>query len=128
MPIISERLQPTPITLRTKHHNSIDVPIKTCAPWKPVATKKIFPTEEALSTRDSSPYSAHCKHVNINPNNTVAARENRKLLPLINSIWAQVTKKPLPTKMKELRTGTHHGSKTNREGQSSPKSSTGTKE
>ena len=39
------------------------VPIRTCKPWKPVATKNVVPKTLSETVKDATEYSNHCKNV-----------------------------------------------------------------
>lgn len=50
------------------------VPIITCSPWKPVATKKVDPYAESAIVNGASRYSYACSAVKYSPNRTVKKR------------------------------------------------------
>jgi hypothetical protein len=47
------------------------VPIITCSPWKPVATKKVDPYAESAIVNGASRYSYACNAVKCSPSRTV---------------------------------------------------------
>ncbi len=47
------------------------VPINTCSPWNPVATKNVLPNTESAIVNGASMYSNACKYVKNPPNITV---------------------------------------------------------
>lgn len=47
------------------------VPIITCSPWNPVATKNVDPYAESAIVNGASMYSYACSAVKYNPNSTV---------------------------------------------------------
>jgi len=57
--------------IRIKDTIKNSVPIITCSPWNPVATKKVVPNTESAIVYDVSKYSIACKAVNTTPSNIV---------------------------------------------------------
>ena len=47
------------------------VPIITCSPWNPIATKNVDPYAESAIVNGSSKYSYACSAVKYSPNSTV---------------------------------------------------------
>lgn len=54
-------------TCRTKHTNRNVVPISTCSPWNPVATKNVDPYTASAIVNGASMYSYACKVVKYTP-------------------------------------------------------------
>jgi hypothetical protein len=49
-------------------------PIRTCAPWNPVATKNVDPYTLSAILKDASIYSPACRNVKYSPRATVSSR------------------------------------------------------
>lgn len=96
-----------------RHTSKNSVPIITCNPWNPVATKKVDPyTESAIENGDSL-YSITCKSVNKTPKTTVnpSPMIDSLLSPLTILWWAQVTVTPELSKITVFSKGTEKGFK-----------------
>ena len=89
------------------------VPINTCSPWKPVATKNVDPKTESAIEKEVSKYSIPCNNVKKAPNNTVKVRPFKawSLLPLTILWWAQVTVAPELNRTAVFKRGTPKGFK-----------------
>ena len=87
------------------------VPIKTCNPWKPVATKKVDPKTESAMENEVSKYSIPCNKVKKAPNRTVNVRPFKawSLSPFTILWWAQVTVAPELSKTAVFKRGTPNG-------------------
>lgn len=72
------------------------VPIITCKPWKPVATKKVEPYTESEIQNEASIYSIAWRAVKYKPNTIVNKRPCFAWVKLFSTIewWAQVTVTP----------------------------------
>jgi len=94
-----------------KHIKRNIVPIITCKPWNPVATKKVEPYTESAIQKGASTYSKACKAVNIKPKNTV--KDNPLIASFLAPItilwWAQVTVAPELNKIAVFNNGTEKG-------------------
>src|SRR5215475_4506676 len=62
------------VVCRRRHVVRNVVPIITCSPWKPVATKKVDPYAESAIVKGASMYSYACNAVKYSPNRTVKKR------------------------------------------------------
>lgn len=62
---------------RSVHTKRNVVPIRTCSPWNPVATKNVVPYTLSAKENLVSKYSAACRAVNSIPSTTVASRPTR---------------------------------------------------
>jgi len=62
------------VVCRSRHAVRNVVPIITCSPWKPVATKKVDPYAESEIVKGASKYSYACSAVKYSPNRTVKKR------------------------------------------------------
>ena len=99
------------LRVRTKHHVRNNVPIITCRPWKPVATKKVAPNTLSLIVNTQVLYSNNWNPVKIIPNKIVSPNETNTLL--LNWIlwWAKVTEAPDDNRIQVFNKGTEKGSK-----------------
>jgi len=59
------------VVCRSKHVVRNVVPIITCSPWNPVATKNVDPYAESAIVNGASRYSYACSAVKYSPSNTV---------------------------------------------------------
>ena len=87
------------------------VPIITCNPWKPVATKNVVPYTESAIQNGASTYSIACKAVNIAPSMTVKVRPWMASLLSPDTIlwWAHVTVAPELNNTAVFNKGTEKG-------------------
>lgn len=86
-------------------------PIKTCAPWNPVATKNVDPYTLSAIEKEASRYSPACRIVKYTPSLIVRARACIVFLRSISSkLWcAQVTVTPDANSTAVFSSGTLNG-------------------
>lgn len=84
------------------------VPIITCSPWKPVATKNVDPYAESAIVNGASIYSYACSAVKYKPSNTVKNKPCVVCVALFsNRPWcAQVTVTPDASRIAVFSSGT----------------------
>lgn len=89
------------------------VPMITCSPWNPVATKNVLPYEESEIENSACIYSIICKIVKYAPRIQVIAKDEFEFFMFffINSLWDQVTDTPDLTRMIVFNNGTFIGLK-----------------
>ena len=98
---------------RIKQINKNEVPIITCKPWNPVATKKVDPKTESAIVNEASIYSNACSKVKYNPK--IIVRPNLWIawvwFDSIIAWWAQVTVAPEERRMVVFKRGIWNGLK-----------------
>lgn len=99
------------IIVRNRHTVRNVVPIITCAPWNPVATKKIDPYTLSAIVNDASLYSPNWRNVKYAPRRIVinSAWITFFRSPSINLWCAHVTVTPEASRTAVLRSGTLNG-------------------
>ena len=97
--------------VRIKQTNKNVEPISTCAPWNPVATKKIDPYTLSAIVNGAAIYSPAWRTVKYAPNPTVIINAWMALvrLPSINLWWAHVTVTPEASNTDVFNRGTLNG-------------------
>lgn len=99
--------------MRIKHTSRKDDPIRTWAPWNPVATKNVDPYTLSAMVKEASMYSPAWRIVKYIPKVMVRARAWIEFfrLPSISLWWAQVTVTPDASSTAVFRRGTLNGFK-----------------
>lgn len=101
------------LIVRLKHTNKNDDPIKTWAPWNPVATKNVDPYTLSAILNEASIYSPAWRKVKYRPRATVRINAWIVLVRLcsINLWWAHVTVIPEANNTAVFNSGTLNGFK-----------------
>jgi len=83
------------------------VPMITCSPWNPVATKNVDPYTESAMVNGDSQYSKACRAVKYIPSITVRINPCRACvwLACVKLWWAHVTVTPDASRMDVFRRG-----------------------
>lgn len=87
------------------------MPIITCNPWNPVATKKVLPYTLSAMVKGASQYSNIWRPVNQIPRRIVTSRAFHASFPLPSRKlwWDQVREAPEDRRIAVLSSGTPHG-------------------
>lgn len=82
--------------VRARHTKRKDEPINTCAPWNPVATKKVDPNTLSAIVNEATWYSPSWRNVKYAPRATVTIKACVAFLlfPSVSLWWAHVTVTP----------------------------------
>lgn len=87
------------------------VPMITCRPWNPVATKNVVPNTESVNVYGASIYSIACKAVNSNPSRIVVINVFSLFFFsfIINLWWDHVIEAPEEIRTNVFNNGTFNG-------------------
>jgi len=99
------------VVCRRRHVVRNVVPIITCNPWNPVATKNVDPYAESAIVKGASIYSYACRAVKYSPNNTVKNNPWVACVALFSSRpwWDHVTVTPEASRIAVFSSGTCKG-------------------
>jgi hypothetical protein len=97
--------------VRSRHTRRKDDPIRTCAPWNPVATKNVDPYTLSAIENEASMYSPAWRSVKYMPREIVNVRAWIVFFRLvcIRLWWAHVTVTPDARRTAVFRSGTLNG-------------------